>query len=145
MGLIVLDTNVVSELMRSAPDPGVRAWILAQSQQQLHTTSVTLAEVLAGVGRLPDGSRKEGLRRAAAEVFAAYASQVLAFDAPAAVAYAEIVTQREKLGRSISRFDAQIAAICVTQRASLATRNVKDFEHLGLEVQDPWHLGSRHE
>lgn len=136
--MIVVDSNVVSELMRTRPDASVRRWALSQPGPEVHTTSITVAEILYGIERLDDGSRKSSLRAAATEVFAAFADQVLAFDQTAAVAYATIVDARDRHGRPIDGFDAQIAAICRTTGASLATRNLHDFEHTGVELIDPW-------
>lgn len=137
--MIVLDTNVVSELMKPQPHESVAGWVLAQAAGDLYTTSVTLAEILYGIEKLPDGQRKELLTTTASEVFDAFADMVLAFDAGAAENYATIVATRDRLGLPINGFDAQIASICRTHGGDLATRNVKDFEHTGVEVTDPWH------
>lgn len=139
--MIVLDTNVTSELMKPSPSPVVTAWVRAGNADELYTTSITLAEVRYGIERLPDGRRKELLRTAAQEVFSAFADHVLAFDATAAVDYAEIVISRDRAGAPIDGFDAQIAAICRAQAATLATRNVKDFDDTGIDVTNPWHEG----
>lgn len=137
--MIVVDTNVTSELMRPSPAPTVTAWVRAHSSAELYATSITLAEIRYSVERLPDGRRKELLRRAADEVFSAFAEHVLAFDATAAAVYAGIVSQRERTGAPIDGFDAQIAAICRTHGAALATRNAKDFQNTGVGVINPWH------
>lgn len=136
--MIVLDTNVVSELMKPHPNQSVASWVRAQPADDLYTTSVTLAEIRYGIERLPDGKRKELLRTTATDVFDAFARQVLAFDAAAAANYARIATNRDRLGLPINGFDAQIAAICRTRRCGLATRNVKDFECTGVDLTDPW-------
>lgn len=136
--MIVLDTNVVSELMRPEPAPAVRAWVLAQGRLDLYTTTVTVAEILYGVERLPDGKRKELLRSTAGEVFGAFQERLLPFDRRAAVHYAAVVDERDRFGRPINGFDAQIAAICRSNVATLATRNAKDFEGTGVPVLDPW-------
>jgi len=136
--MIVVDTNVVSELMKSSPENSVRDWMLGQRQTELFTTSITVAEILYGIERLPDGQRKEMLRTAATEVFAAFENHVLPFGREAAVAYASLVNRRDLLGLPINGFDAQIAAICTTHNATLATRNGKDFEHSGITLVDPW-------
>ena len=141
--MIVFDTNVVSELMKPQPDESVSDWVRAQTDGDLFTTSITLAEILYGIERLPDGKRKELLRTAASDVFAAFADQVLPFDAVAAARYPTIVDIRERLGLPIDGFDAQIASICQTHRAGLATRNVKDFEHTGIVLTDPWRAQPR--
>jgi predicted nucleic acid-binding protein len=137
--MIVLDTNVVSELMKPKPNESVAAWVRTEPARDLFTTSVTLAEVLYGIERLPDGKRKELLRTTASGAFAAFGDQVLPFDAGAAAHYATIVATRDQLGHPINGFDAQIAAICRTNGGGLATRNTKDFEHTGIDLTDPWH------
>lgn len=136
--MIVLDTNVVAELMRPSPSPLVITWLRSRRAATLYTTAVTLAEVRYGIERLPDGRRKQQLRRAADNVFAAFPDQVLAFDAAAAVAYADVVARRERTGSPIGGFDAQIAAVCRVHDAPLATRNVKDFHGIGVDTVDPW-------
>lgn len=136
--MIVLDTNVVSELMRRAPAPAVVAWLGTVAPHDLYTTAITVAEVRYGIARLPDGRRKSQLVEAADEVFLGFPEQVLAFDAAAALAYASVVTARDRAGVPIHGFDAQIAAICRLHQATLATRNVGDFYGTGIEVVDPW-------
>lgn len=140
--MIVVDTNVVSELMRPSPSAEVVAWVRSRHGGDLYTTSITLAEILHGIGRLPDGRRQAVLRDTAAEVFATFGDQVLGFDADAAVHYADVVRGRDRLGLPIDGFDAQIAAICRAHDAMLATRNTKDFAHTGVGLIDPWGYGS---
>lgn len=136
--MIVLDTNVVSELMRATPASSVVAWVHDQPAAQMYTTSVTLAEITYGIARLPAGRRRDLLRATADDVFSAFTDRVLAFDAAAANHYADIVVEREHYGSPISGFDAQIAAVCRAHQASLATRNTADFDRLGLDLVDPW-------
>jgi predicted nucleic acid-binding protein len=136
--MIVVDTNVVSELMKPSPSAAVAHWVRTRSGPDLCTTSITLAEILRGIARLPDGRRKDLLRTTASEVFASFADQVLPFDSDAAVHYAEVVEGRDRLGLPIDAFDAQIAAICRTRGAALATRNLKDFSHTDVTLIDPW-------
>jgi predicted nucleic acid-binding protein len=136
--MIVLDTNVVSELMRTAPEPAVLAWLQQTSSTGLFTTAVTVAEIRYGIARLPEGRRRETLHQAANEVFAAFPRQILPFDLAAGGAYADVVAGRESDGNPISGFDAQIAAICRSQAATLATRNTKDFTDTGIATIDPW-------
>jgi hypothetical protein len=136
--VIIVDTNVASELMKPSPAPVVRDWVRARRDSELYTTSITLAEILYGIERLPDGHRKELLRTTAEDVFSTFADYVLPFDAGAAVQYALIVSERDRSGLPINGFDAQIAAICRVHHAALATRNHKDFQNTGLEVIDPW-------
>jgi hypothetical protein len=136
--MIVLDTNVVSELMRVEPEPAVLSWLQKRSGDSLYTTTVTVAEIRYGIARLPDGRRRESLHQAANEIFAAFPRQVLVFDLAAANAYADVVTVRENLGNPIDGFDAQIVAICRSQAATLATRNTKDFTDTGIPFVNPW-------
>ena len=140
--MIVLDTNVVSELMRSEPEERVVAWATSQATAAVGTTSVTLAEVRSGIVRLPAGRRRKVLLSAAEDVFSAFASSILPFDADAAHHYADIVVERERAGAPISGFDAQIAAICRAHGAALATRNTEDFVGLGLSLTNPWGVGA---
>lgn len=134
--MIIIDTNVVSEMMRPAPDSQVLAWTATTGR--LHTTAITLAEVEYGLARLPRGRRKERLTATAAEVLAEFDDVILPFDARAARRYAGIVTDREKAGRPITVADAQIAAICASHGSVLATRNTGDFADTGIAVVDPW-------
>lgn len=134
--MIILDTNVVSEMMRPEPDPTVVAW--ADAAGQLHTTAITVAEVEYGIARLPDGRRKERLAAMAAEVFADFANVIVPFDARAAHRYAGIVAGRERDGLPIAAADAQIAAICASREATLATRNTRDFHGTAVAVVNPW-------
>jgi len=140
--VIVVDTNVVSELMRPSPSPQVRAWVSAQAPGDLCTTAITVAEIRYGLERLPDGRRKDSLLTAATDVFAAFSDYIQPFDAEAAIRYARIVAHRDHLGSPIDGFDAQIAAICRTRDAALATRNAKDFRETGITVIDPWQHGA---
>lgn len=137
--MIVVDTNVVSELMKPEPNESVRRWTLAQAGTDLYATAITLAEILYGIECLPSGRRKELLRSTATDVFATFADKVLSFDAGAAAHYSQIVDTRDRFGQPIDGFDAQIAAICRTHDYALATRNTKDFEHTGVDLLDPWH------
>jgi toxin FitB len=140
--MIVLDTNVTSELMRPTPAMAVTAWVRSRRPAELYTTSITLAEIFYGIERLPASHRKDRLRSTAVEVFSAFPEHVLGFDAAAAMEYAGIVSHRDRIGAPIDGFDAQIAAICRARRAVLATRNAKDFRDAGIELLDPWHEGS---
>ncbi|MFS8931318.1 type II toxin-antitoxin system VapC family toxin [Cupriavidus taiwanensis] len=137
--MIVLDTNVLSELMRAEAEPTVIDWLDRQVQDALAITSVTVAELLYGIARLPDGRRKTILRQAALQMLEdEFADRVLPFDEDSAVHYAALVFQRERSGRPVSMADAQIAAICRHHTAVLATRNGKDFEGLGIVLANPW-------
>ncbi len=137
--MILLDTNVVSELMKPAPDDKVIHWIAAQPVTRLFTTTITQAEILHGVLLLPRGRRRQALAQAAGDIFDEdFEGRVLPFDADATLPYAEIATERRRMGRAISHFDAQIAAIARSRSAALATRNVADFEHTGVKILNPW-------
>jgi toxin FitB len=138
--VIVLDTNVVSELMRPEPAPQVATWVRSRDRRELFTSSITLAEIRYGIGRLPDGRRKQVLLDAADDVFRAFSDQILPVDAMAAEHYATIASARERSGKQISGFDVLIAAICRARGAALATRNVPDFDGTGIDLIDPWAL-----
>lgn len=141
--MIVLDTNVVSELARRAPDAAVVAWLDSQPSTEITTTATTLAELLYGIARLPRGRRKEQIAIAVDElVHDDLDGRVHAFGPECADRYAVIVSSRESLGRPIGVLDAQIAAICRTHGARLATRNARDFDHTGVEIVDPWSFTS---
>jgi hypothetical protein len=137
--VIILDTNVLSELMRANPDENVMAWLDSQNSQDLHTTAITVAELLYGVARLAHGRRKTALRGAIESMLdGELAGRILPFDGDSARRYAMLVAEREAKGRPISSADAQIAAICHAHDAVLATRNGKDFEATGVPIIDPW-------
>lgn len=137
--MIVLDTNVLSELLAPSPSPAVVAWLAAQPAAAVFTTAVTEAEILYGLALLPDGRRRQALETAVRPIFSEdLAGRVLAFDREAAASYAAIAARRRALGRPISQFDAQIAAIAVSRGASVATRNVADFAETGVLVINPW-------
>lgn len=135
--MIVLDTNVISELMRPAPDALVVSWV--DARDDLAVTATTVAELLYGAARLPTGERKTKLTAAIHElVDARLKDRLLAFDGDAASHYAQIAAARERAGRPVSMADAQIAAICRRSHAPLATRNVRDFEGAGITLVNPW-------
>lgn len=137
--MIILDTNVISEVFRPQPETQVVAW-LESLTGDVAITSVTLAELLAGVRRLPDGRRKSALHAAIDAALEPYrdTKSVLAFDDEAADHYADILVAREMAGLPISTADAQIAAICRVHGARCATRNIQDFTGTGIELIDPW-------
>lgn len=137
--MIVLDTNVVSELMKPGPAPAVIGWFRDYPAARLFITAVTQAEILLGLELLPRGKRRTALESAANLMFEDdFAGHVLPFDSAAASVYAKIVAARQKAGRPISQFDAQIASIALSRGAAVATRNLPDFEGCGLELLDPW-------
>ncbi|MFT4125748.1 MAG: type II toxin-antitoxin system VapC family toxin [Gordonia sp. (in: high G+C Gram-positive bacteria)] len=137
--MIVLDTNVVSEVLKPRPHAGVVAW-LESVTDDVAITAITLAELLAGLRRLPDGNRKEDLTSRVEAVIRSYrdTGAIIAFDAAAAPRYADILAMREAAGLPITTGDAQIAAICRARDAVCATRNTKDFVGTGVAVIDPW-------
>jgi predicted nucleic acid-binding protein len=142
--MIVVDTNVASELMRSSPAVAVQDWVRGQDGRDLYTTAITVAEIHYGIERLPAGRRMEALRTAVTEVFGMFAEQILPFDAAAAERYAQVVSHREELGLPIDGFDAQIAAICRAHGAALATRDLAGFQETGIDVINPWRaMGDR--
>ncbi len=136
--MIVLDTNVLSEEMKPAPDPAVHQWFLRQAASELFTTSVSEAEIRLGIAVLPDGKRKHELETAALQVMALFNGRVLPFDSSAAQEFARIVSDRRRVGRPFEDFDAQIAAITLSRGMTLATRNTSDFLGTGLVLVDPW-------
>lgn len=136
--MIILDTNVVSELMRPEPDPRVRQWVSGRRADELGTTAITVAEIRHGIERLPDGRRKETLLSAATDLFAGFGDLVQPFDARAAAWFGPVMVRRARVGLPIHGFDALIAAICRAHGAALATRSVKDFAETGIEIVDPW-------
>jgi predicted nucleic acid-binding protein len=137
--LIVLDTNVLSELFRPAPSGNVVTWLQAQPANTLFITSVTEAELRYGVGLVPEGRRKVLLSEKVDLVLGEdFGGRILAFDSAAAKAFADIVVTRRRAGRPISQADGQIAAIARSQSADLATRNAADFEGCGVRIFNPW-------
>lgn len=137
--MIILDTNVISELLRPKADGAVEAWLADQPPASIFTSTITEAEILYGVRLLPDGKRKAELLAAIQPIFAEdFAGRVLAFDEEAADAYATLAVARRQAGRPISQFDAQIAAIATSRGAAVATRNVSDFGDIGLVLINPW-------
>lgn len=137
--MIVLDTNVISELFKPQPDAEVVAW-LESLDAEVSITAVTLAELLAGVRRLPDGRRRSMLNNRIDTALEPYRETraILPFDDIAAEQYADVLVVREQKGLPIHTADAQIAAICRAHGATCATRNTRDFAHTGIELFDPW-------
>lgn len=137
--MIVLDTNVVSELIKYSPEPAVRDWSKALTIP-VFITAVTVAEMRAGVALLPDGKRKREVRAGAEKLIAGYYTfdSILPFDAGCTEQYAQVIAARQKSGEPIGVADAQIAAICLANGFALATRNEKDFAETGVEVINPW-------
>lgn len=137
---MLLDTNVLSELMRPRPDAGVVTWFAGRAETEFLITAVTRAEIMLGIELLPSGRRKEALTEAASQMFSEdFGRLCLPFDERAADVYAGIVAERTRAGQPISTEDAQIAAIALAQGLPLTTRNTRDFANIqGLRTVDPW-------
>lgn len=137
--MIVLDTNVLSELMRLERHLAFDRWMLSQDSDSLFTTAMSQAEILSGIALLPEGKRRSALTLAADRTFSkTFSGRVLPFDGASAEEYAALWAERRQSGRPISIFDAQIAAIARSREAILATRNLKDFRGSKLVLVNPW-------
>ena len=137
--MVLLDTNVVSELMRAVPSVEVLAWMDERPSRELFVTAVTEAEVRTGIAILPAGARRRRLADAAERTLRVlFSGRVLPFDSGAALAYADIAAASRAAGRPISQSDCQISAIARSRGMAVATRNVRDFSETGVEVIDPW-------
>ena len=135
----VIDTNVASELMRPSPAPAVAAWIAGREAEELYLTAVSEAELLYGVAIVPAGRRRNELEAAMLRwLETGFAERILPFDSAAARDYADIAAGRRSAGRPIAPADCQIAAIARCRGMAVATRNVRDFADIGIEVVDPW-------
>lgn len=142
----LLDTNVLSELMRENPAEAVLDWFALNTQVTMHTSTITQAEILTGIALLPDGKRRTALAIVAEQMFEQdFAGNCHAFDSVAAKNYALIVAGRTRQGQPISTEDAQIAAIALATGLTVATRNIKDFESIdGLKLMNPWQATTPH-
>ncbi|HEX4927678.1 MAG TPA: type II toxin-antitoxin system VapC family toxin [Burkholderiales bacterium] len=137
--MIILDTDVLSALMRKAPEPAVVAWLDEQPAESVWITAITLFEVRYGLRRLPGGARRRALEAAFARLLEEdLENRVLDFDREAAIAAAELAADREKRGRPVDIRDTAIAGIALARRATLATRNSRHFSDLSVPVVDPW-------
>jgi toxin FitB len=137
--VIILDTNVLSEVLKPSPAAEVLEWLAAQPASQLFTTAITQAEILYGLDLLPKGKRRGALQIAVQAVFENdFAGRILPFDSAAALVFSQIAAARQLLGRPISQLDAQIAAIARVRAAAVATRNTADFQNCGIAIIDPW-------
>ncbi|RMI29937.1 type II toxin-antitoxin system VapC family toxin [Nocardia stercoris] len=137
--MIILDTNVLSELVKREPAESVVRWLDSMPAREICTTSITAAELWFGVRRLPSGRRKVLLAAGIDDMlYRDLQGRIEPFDTVAAGHYADIVCDAMRSGRTVSAADAEIAAICIARRAELATRNVKDFADTGVEIINPW-------
>jgi predicted nucleic acid-binding protein len=136
--VIVLDTNVLSELARREPDPAVLAWFGEHADADLYLSSVTIAELSCGVARLPSGRRRDDVADRVERVIVGFGGRLLPFGEDAGRAFGPIVAARDRAGLPIGTADAQIAAICRVHDSTLATRNVRDFVGTGVRVANPW-------
>ena len=136
---VLLDTNVLSELLRPSPNPAVESWVAARPATALHFSAVSEAELRYGVLILPTGRRRDELALAIDGILREdIEGRILPFDSAAARAYADIAATRRSAGRIVAPADGQIAAIARARGMAVATRNVRDFEDTGIEVVDPW-------
>lgn len=135
--MIIVDTNVLSEVLRPMPYIRVETWMSDHSGASLCTTTITLAEIFYGLELIPQGKRKE-LHVAIETLFAAFDGRILPFDNDAAREFASIFAGRRKSGRPMRELDGQIAAIARSRGAAVATRNIRDFEDCGIELINPW-------
>ena len=140
----LLDTNVLSELMRPQPSAEVMAWFAAHRAIPMYTPAITQAEILTGIALLPDGKRRTALAQACESMFEQdFAGRCLAFDSAAAKQQALVVATRMALGRPVTTEDSQIAGIALAFALTLATRNTKDFDNIaGLALVSPWQAPS---
>ena len=137
--MIVLDTNVVSGLMLTVRDSATASWMAGQVTSSLYLTAVTEAELRFGLAIMPAGRRRDGLSSALERMLrGGFANRVLPFDREAASTYAEIAAARRRIGRPISQLDCQIAAIARSRGMAVATRNLRDFAEMGIDLIDPW-------
>lgn len=135
--MILVDTNVWSEYMRASPNKAAMNW-QAHHQSQMQLCSIVLAELSAGIAILPKGKRRTALTQSLATLSSHYKGKIYGFDEQSAYAYAHILATARQAGRNIMMADAMIAAIATANGFSIATRNVKDFEGLGVELINPW-------
>lgn len=136
--MIILDTNVTSELMRAQPEPAVMAWLAAQLATELFSTVITVAEISYGLERLPRGRRRRSLEQSYQSLFLGMADHILPFDVDASLLYGPLVAAKERVGTVIDPMDAQIACIAACRGAMIATRNERDFADCGVQLVNPW-------
>jgi predicted nucleic acid-binding protein len=137
--VIILDTNVLSALMRTAPEAAIVDWLDRQPAESIWITAITLFEARLGLALLPRGRRRQALEAAFAQLLEGdLANRVLDFDSAAATEAASLAAARQKAGRPVDMRDTQIAGIALARRATLATRNLRHFQDLNVPVIDPW-------
>lgn len=138
--MFILDTNVLSELMKPQPDASVARWTSLQSKERTFTTAISKAEILAGLVVMPIGRRRTAFEAAVDKVFKLFDDRVLAFDEDAVAAFAQIVPARRAAGRPIGLPDLMIASIVRARNATVVTRDIGGFEHAGIPIINPWDL-----
>ena len=140
--MMLLDTNVVSEIWRDSPDPLVLTWLDSWPEQQLFICTPVVAELRYGVDRLRDGARKDRLIAAFETLCTSgYRGRILLFDLDSAICFGRLRADRDRIGRPIEPIDAMIAAIALANRMALVTRNVQDFSDIGLDLINPFSAG----
>lgn len=143
--MIVLDTNVISELWKVTPDPSVLAWIDAQMVETLYLSAITVAELRFGLAAMPAGKRRAIYQeRLEKEVLPAFASRILPFDLDASQAYADLMAQARAAGKAIGMADGYIAATAAAHGLMIATRDTGPFEAAGLNIINPWEMRANH-
>lgn len=141
--MIILDTNIISEVMRPQPNTQVMSWLRKYPVEELAITSISIAEISYGLKRLPVGRRRDSLQwRFQMFIDQGFSDRIFPFEERAAEIYAEIIVDRKQQGKPIEVMDAMIASIALLKTATLATRNVSDFENCGLELVNPWEIAS---
>lgn len=137
--MIILDTNVISELMKTEPNAQVQQWLRQQNSNQLFLTTITVAEIQRGVIRLPVGKRRNTLaKNFGLFLNTAFSGRILPFCVASALNYGATTANREKSGKHVDAVDMMIAAIALTKGFKIATRNIKDFDRCGVTLIDPW-------
>jgi predicted nucleic acid-binding protein len=137
--LILLDTNIISEVMRPAPDPRVICWLNGADAGILHVSTISIAEILYGLDLLPAGRRRVGMEeQVEAFLLKGFSQRIMSFDKGAARHYGPLMADRRRAGRPMAAPDGQIAAIARSRAMALATRNIRDFEACGLALINPW-------
>jgi predicted nucleic acid-binding protein len=137
--MILVDTNIISEMMKPSPSASVMAWLDQQEVTQLFITTITIAEIFYGLNILPEGNRRTLLEDAFNKaIIAAFKHRVLSFDEPAAHLYGKIMGKRKELGQPLSVSDGQISAIARAHGSAIATRNIRDFADCGVNLINPF-------